>query len=105
MHPVERPVEAIRLAAVAPQDEQVPVQRAPVVMIEEDEDDGEIVGGQGATGAMAPLSGEDALDSSKCLDCGKVYKHANCLLKHRWEHSVYWKVRFLVRCLIGRPFL
>ncbi|KAG0038621.1 hypothetical protein BGZ82_011432 [Podila clonocystis] len=27
----------------------------------------------------------------KCMDCGKVYKHPNCLWKHRWEHSTYWK--------------
>jgi hypothetical protein len=63
-----------------------------VVTVEEEEDDGEIVVASGTAGVAAP---EEALDTSKCLDCGKVYKHANCLLKHRWEHSVYWKVRFL----------
>lgn len=26
-----------------------------------------------------------------CEECGKVYKHPNCLNKHRWEHSEYWK--------------
>ncbi|KAG0061478.1 hypothetical protein BGZ90_003563 [Linnemannia elongata] len=25
------------------------------------------------------------------MDCGKVYKHPNCLWKHRWLHSQYWK--------------
>jgi hypothetical protein len=26
----------------------------------------------------------------RCEECGKVYKHANCLYKHRWEHSEQW---------------
>ncbi|KAI1319172.1 hypothetical protein EDD11_004815 [Mortierella claussenii] len=34
---------------------------------------------------------EEGVDSSKCPDCGKLYKHATSLLKHRWEHSAYWK--------------
>ncbi|GJJ74565.1 hypothetical protein EMPS_06923 [Entomortierella parvispora] len=91
MHPVERPAEPVRPLVAAPQEEQTLAHRTPVVMVEEEEDDGEILGAQETRGAMAPLSGEETLDSSKCLDCGKVYKHANCLLKHRWEHSVYWK--------------
>lgn len=28
---------------------------------------------------------------NKCTQCGKAYKHLNCLWKHRWEHSKYWK--------------
>ncbi|CAO3662253.1 unnamed protein product [Umbelopsis vinacea] len=28
--------------------------------------------------------------SHRCDECGKVYKHANCLYKHRWEHSEQW---------------
>ncbi|KAG0273787.1 hypothetical protein BGZ96_004659 [Linnemannia gamsii] len=46
------------------------------------------------TSAPAPVAAaaeDDASDASKCPDCGKVYKHAASLLKHRWEHSVYWK--------------
>ncbi|KAI9007198.1 hypothetical protein BC832DRAFT_434271 [Gaertneriomyces semiglobifer] len=27
----------------------------------------------------------------KCETCGKVYKHPNCLLKHKWEHTEHWK--------------
>jgi hypothetical protein len=27
----------------------------------------------------------------ECTQCGKVYKHPNCLNKHRWEHTAYWK--------------
>jgi hypothetical protein len=45
--------------------------------------------------AAAAAVEEEASDASKCPDCGKVYKHAASLLKHRWEHSVYWKVRFI----------
>ncbi|KAG0310195.1 hypothetical protein BGZ97_012731, partial [Linnemannia gamsii] len=33
----------------------------------------------------------DHSEVHKCLDCGKVYKHPNCLWKHRWLHSQYWK--------------
>ncbi|KAI9319700.1 hypothetical protein BX666DRAFT_2024778 [Dichotomocladium elegans] len=28
----------------------------------------------------------------RCEDCGKVYKHPNCLAKHRWEHSEEWEL-------------
>ncbi|KAF9274624.1 hypothetical protein BGZ68_000485 [Mortierella alpina] len=34
---------------------------------------------------------QDHSEVHKCMDCGKVYKHPNCLWKHRWLHSVYWK--------------
>ncbi|KAF9304940.1 hypothetical protein BG003_001478, partial [Podila horticola] len=30
-------------------------------------------------------------EMNKCTHCGKAYKHLNCLWKHRWEHSKYWK--------------
>ncbi|KAF9920301.1 hypothetical protein FBU30_009893 [Linnemannia zychae] len=33
----------------------------------------------------------DQTDVHKCMDCGKIYKHPNCLWKHRWLHSQYWK--------------
>lgn len=26
-----------------------------------------------------------------CTSCGKVYKHRNCLAKHRWEHHAAWE--------------
>lgn len=26
-----------------------------------------------------------------CSDCGKKYKHPNCLTKHQWEHSEQWE--------------
>ncbi|KAG0046427.1 hypothetical protein BGZ83_008404 [Gryganskiella cystojenkinii] len=100
MRPVDRPVLAdpVRFSSATPlpaqQQQQVPpqqsVQRAPLVMVEDEEDDGEIVHSASTTGGGAAAP-EEAPESSKCLDCGKVYKHANCLLKHRWEHSVYWK--------------
>lgn len=28
----------------------------------------------------------------RCEQCGKVYKHPNCLAKHRWEHSDQWEL-------------
>ncbi|KAF9903272.1 hypothetical protein EC991_004044 [Linnemannia zychae] len=43
-----------------------------------------------ALAAAAPAE-EEASDATKCSDCGKVYKHAASLQKHRWEHSAYWK--------------
>ncbi|KAJ3043658.1 hypothetical protein HDV00_004431 [Rhizophlyctis rosea] len=27
----------------------------------------------------------------QCETCGKIYKHPNCLSKHRWEHTEHWK--------------
>ncbi|KAG1472789.1 hypothetical protein G6F56_001324 [Rhizopus delemar] len=27
----------------------------------------------------------------QCIDCGKIYKHPNCLTKHQWEHSEEWE--------------
>lgn len=27
----------------------------------------------------------------RCEACSKVYRHPSCLIKHRWEHTVYWK--------------
>lgn len=27
----------------------------------------------------------------RCEACSKVYRHPSCLVKHRWEHTVYWK--------------
>lgn len=27
----------------------------------------------------------------KCESCSKVYRHPSCLVKHRWEHTMYWK--------------
>lgn len=27
----------------------------------------------------------------KCESCNKIYRHPSCLIKHRWEHTVYWK--------------
>ncbi|OAQ35039.1 hypothetical protein K457DRAFT_66807, partial [Linnemannia elongata AG-77] len=44
-----------------------------------------------APAPVALAAEEETSDASKCPDCGKVYKHAASLLKHRWEHSVYWK--------------
>ncbi|KAG0231721.1 hypothetical protein BGW42_008673 [Actinomortierella wolfii] len=78
---------------------------------EDEEDDGEIIpstkvskdmkdttkGKQGSPSAAENKSqrsgsiSEDGQEIHKCANCGKVYKHPNCLAKHRWEHSKYWK--------------
>ncbi|KAG0092391.1 hypothetical protein BGZ93_008343 [Podila epicladia] len=60
---------------------------------DEDEDDGEI---KQESNRSHPSDGAAKNDNAghevhKCMDCGKVYKHPNCLWKHRWEHSTYWK--------------
>jgi len=38
--------------------------------------------------SLSESSGRKTLH--RCEECGKVYKHANCLYKHRWEHSEQW---------------
>ncbi|KAG0281161.1 hypothetical protein BGZ96_001266 [Linnemannia gamsii] len=73
---------------------------------DDDEDDGEIkqdtrgrrrsnsfTSGQTQEGGANKKQAQDGdhSDVHKCLDCGKVYKHPNCLWKHRWLHSQYWK--------------
>lgn len=39
--------------------------------------------------------GNDGMRSNqllhKCENCAKVYRHPSCLVKHRWEHTMYWK--------------
>jgi len=39
--------------------------------------------------AMSEM-GSDMAGSMTCDTCGKGYKHASCLSKHRWEHSPHW---------------
>lgn len=53
-------------------------------------DDGadEETSGQGPT---ARTSGGKELPIHRCESCSKVYRHPSCLVKHRWEHTVYWK--------------
>ncbi|KAF9941572.1 hypothetical protein BGZ67_004639 [Mortierella alpina] len=75
---------------------------------EDEEDDGEIkqdtrtrrsasvAGPDGSAKKQHQQPPQSSLDQDqsevhKCMDCGKVYKHPNCLWKHRWLHSVYWK--------------
>lgn len=40
-------------------------------------------GGRTANGKELPIH--------KCESCNKIYRHPSCLIKHRWEHTVYWK--------------
>ncbi|KAG1145071.1 hypothetical protein G6F38_005906 [Rhizopus arrhizus] len=40
---------------------------------------------------MSESSSKYTLQTYRCTDCGKVYKHPNCLSKHQWEHSEQWE--------------
>lgn len=33
-----------------------------------------------------------------CQECGKKYKHVNCLQKHLWIHSEYWQETSKLGC-------
>ncbi|SAM03084.1 hypothetical protein [Absidia glauca] len=49
------------------------------------------------TNSNNPPTSSTSLPSSstgyhRCDDCGKVYKHPSCLMKHRWEHSEEWEL-------------
>lgn len=48
----------------------------------------ESVGGDDETGAT---KGGKELPIHRCERCNKMYRHPSCLVKHRWEHTVYWK--------------
>ncbi|KAG8893737.1 hypothetical protein FRC01_013385, partial [Tulasnella sp. 417] len=41
--------------------------------------------------APNPGSGRKKGVIYRCETCSKVYRHPNCLLKHRWEHSPAWR--------------
>ncbi|KAJ1559834.1 hypothetical protein HK096_010933 [Nowakowskiella sp. JEL0078] len=45
---------------------------------------------------MNSCENEEDMKSTKlspfaCDQCGKVYKHASCLSKHKWEHTELWR--------------
>lgn len=43
-------------------------------------------------GGPQPLSAAPRLTGRHtCEQCGKMYKHRNCLSKHRWEHHESWE--------------
>ncbi|KAI8647122.1 hypothetical protein BD408DRAFT_409240 [Parasitella parasitica] len=48
-------------------------------------------GGRRKSGVTRGLS-ESFSGQYRCNDCGKSYKHPNCLQKHRWEHSEEWEL-------------
>lgn len=58
---------------------------------------GNTLGGGGRRNSFSSVATDDgkSLTSSsqlhKCEACSKVYRHPSCLVKHRWEHTVYWK--------------
>ncbi|TPX66612.1 hypothetical protein SpCBS45565_g04380 [Spizellomyces sp. 'palustris'] len=45
----------------------------------------------GSTTFPSTTSSNGGGKSYQCETCGKVYKHPNCLLKHKWEHTEHWK--------------
>jgi len=48
----------------------------------DDDDDGEV----------APPMGEKGNKKAfQCEKCAKFYRHPACLVKHRWQHTQYWK--------------
>ncbi|KAK4511085.1 ubiquitin C-terminal hydrolase Ubp14 [Mucor velutinosus] len=49
------------------------------------------MGGRRKSSASRGLS-ESFSGQYRCTDCGKSYKHPNCLQKHRWEHSEEWEL-------------
>ncbi|SGY38033.1 BQ5605_C003g01945 [Microbotryum silenes-dioicae] len=53
-----------------------------VSVFDEDEDDGEIKPG---------AKREKGTTVYQCEICSKMYKHAACLQKHRWEHTEQWQ--------------
>lgn len=49
--------------------------------------------GRTHTFSEAQKSSGDRLNQQyQCEQCGKVYKHRNCLSKHRWEHHESWEL-------------
>lgn len=51
----------------------------------------ESVNGGDDEGSVSGRSGGKDLPIHRCESCNKVYRHPSCLVKHRWEHTVYWK--------------
>ncbi|CAO3648961.1 unnamed protein product [Mucor fragilis] len=49
-------------------------------------------GGRRKSSAASRGLSESFSGQYRCTDCGKSYKHPNCLQKHRWEHSDEWEL-------------
>ncbi|KAF9344485.1 hypothetical protein BGX34_005621, partial [Mortierella sp. NVP85] len=79
--------DPVRFPVAAPQN----AQPRAAVTDEEEENESETNSTRRARGQQGVTAEDEGADSSKCPDCGKLYKHATSLLKHRWEHSAYWK--------------
>ncbi|CAO1634983.1 unnamed protein product [Parajaminaea phylloscopi] len=52
---------------------------------------GSLAESAGADDEVASTKGGKELPIHRCESCNKVYRHPSCLVKHRWEHTVYWK--------------
>ncbi|PWN24214.1 hypothetical protein BCV69DRAFT_23153 [Microstroma glucosiphilum] len=48
-------------------------------------------GDEESLSSSARTAGGKELALHRCESCLKVYRHPSCLIKHRWEHTVYWK--------------
>lgn len=46
-------------------------------------------GGEHDSGKSSTSAGAAQVE---CETCGKIYKHKNCLIKHRWEHHEAWNM-------------
>ncbi|CAO3657675.1 unnamed protein product [Mucor hiemalis] len=44
-----------------------------------------------SSSTSSSFNSSTAKDRFQCGECGKVYKHPNCLSKHQWEHSEEWE--------------
>lgn len=82
------PAGAVKINGPAPVPGSAPSTTAPAtrrdsisesVMNDDDEDI-----------KLGSAGGKD-LPIHRCESCNKVYRHPSCLVKHRWEHTVYWK--------------
>ncbi|KAI8981672.1 hypothetical protein BDF20DRAFT_834363 [Mycotypha africana] len=51
----------------------------------------EIVNIEEAEEVVDVVEDEGDGNEHRCRDCGKVYKHLNCLFKHQWEHTEQWE--------------
>ncbi|KAI0049356.1 hypothetical protein FA95DRAFT_1604478 [Auriscalpium vulgare] len=72
---MRRRLSDARDAAIRPS----PVASAPVPIPTAEDDDGDRTKGGKKRATFI------------CESCSKVYRHPSCLIKHRWEHTPYWR--------------
>ncbi|KAJ7595311.1 hypothetical protein C8J56DRAFT_1042414 [Mycena floridula] len=47
--------------------------------------------GNGVASSPVTISKKKRGIEYKCENCGKIYRHPSCLIKHRWEHTPHWR--------------